>query len=228
MPYKPSPPPLIQGAGAIHYDRELRALSQSLDEVEGQITSALALLLPRGIITMWSGAINAIPDGWLLCDGTNGTPDLRNRFVIGAGGAFAVAATGGANSVTLAEANLPAHSHGVGSLAIASGGGHSHTFSGTTSTNGDHTHNAGSRSSGTLSGGTDGTRFSRGFQNQTTDADSAAFIRNSGSHNHTFSGTTSTDGAHSHTLSGSTGSIGSGTAFSILNPYFALAYIMKA
>lgn len=37
-----------------------------------------------GIICMWSGAIVDIPDGWVLCDGNNGTPDLRNRFVLGA------------------------------------------------------------------------------------------------------------------------------------------------
>lgn len=45
---------------------------------------------------MWSGAIVDIPDGWLLCDGNNGTPDLRNRFLIGAGDIYAPDATGGA------------------------------------------------------------------------------------------------------------------------------------
>jgi len=40
--------------------------------------------LPRGIIAMWSGTISTIPTGWALCDGTNGTPDLRDRFIVGA------------------------------------------------------------------------------------------------------------------------------------------------
>lgn len=52
--------------------------------------------LPRGTILLWSGSIVSIPGGFALCDGTLGTPDLRNRFVVGAGGAYAVGANGGA------------------------------------------------------------------------------------------------------------------------------------
>ena len=60
---------------------------------------------------MWSGAANAIPTGYVLCDGGNGTPDLRDRFVVGAGNSYAVNATGGAASVTLTIAEMPAHTH---------------------------------------------------------------------------------------------------------------------
>lgn len=77
-----------------------------------------------GIVVMWSGAVASIPTGWSLCDGTNGTPDLRGRFIVGAGDAYAVNATGGAASVTLTGAQLPAHTH-----------------SGSTSASGDHAHN---------------------------------------------------------------------------------------
>ena len=56
--------------------------------------------IPSGGIIMWSGAIANIPEGWALCDGQNSTPDLRDRFIIGAGDAYAVGATGGAASVT--------------------------------------------------------------------------------------------------------------------------------
>ena len=68
-----------------------------------------------GMIMLWSGAIVNIPAGWLLCDGTSGTPNLRDRFVVGAGSTYAVAVTGGAATVTLtaAQSGLPAHSHGV-------------------------------------------------------------------------------------------------------------------
>ena len=45
---------------------------------------------------MWSGALDSIPDGWALCDGSNGTPDLRNRFVLGVGAAEYLGKTGGA------------------------------------------------------------------------------------------------------------------------------------
>lgn len=44
--------------------------------------------IKRGVITIWSGAIADIPNGWALCDGNNGTPDLRDEFVFGAGGAL--------------------------------------------------------------------------------------------------------------------------------------------
>lgn len=50
---------------------------------------------PVGTIMPWSGAIVDIPSGWFLCDGNNGTPDLRNRFLVGAGGTYAPGATGG-------------------------------------------------------------------------------------------------------------------------------------
>ena len=57
--------------------------------------------MDRGMILLWSGSIVTIPAGWILCDGNNGTPDLTNQFVVGAGGVYAVGATGGA----------PSHSH---------------------------------------------------------------------------------------------------------------------
>jgi hypothetical protein len=41
--------------------------------------------VPKGVIVMWSGEVDQIPDGWTLCDGSHGTPDLRSRFIVGAG-----------------------------------------------------------------------------------------------------------------------------------------------
>lgn len=66
-----------------------------------KLDAALAAIVPQGAILLWSGAANAIPSGWALCDGTNGTPDLRGRFLVGAGGSYAVGATGGAASEAL-------------------------------------------------------------------------------------------------------------------------------
>jgi len=51
---------------------------------------------PTGMILMWAGAIMDIPAGYVLCDGANGTPDLRDRFVVGAGSTYAVGDSGGA------------------------------------------------------------------------------------------------------------------------------------
>ena len=79
---------------------------------------ALANGMPSGGIIIWSGALVSIPAGWVLCNGSNGTPDLRNRFVVGAGSTYAVGATGGS-----ADATLVSHSHGV------SDPGHGHSIS---------------------------------------------------------------------------------------------------
>ena len=52
------------------------------------------------MVILWSGATNNLPSGWVLCDGTNSTPDLRNRFVVGAGDSYSVGATGGSVTAT--------------------------------------------------------------------------------------------------------------------------------
>ena len=67
---------------------------------------------PRGGIIMWSGAVNDIPDGWALCDGTNNTPDLRNRFVIGAGNSYDVGTSGGSITKNFSHTHKgPSHTH---------------------------------------------------------------------------------------------------------------------
>lgn len=70
--------------------------------------------LPAGSIIPWYGQISNIPDGFALCNGSNGTPDLRNKFLVGAGSTYALGATGGADTVKLTAANTPAHIHGIG------------------------------------------------------------------------------------------------------------------
>jgi len=72
-------------------------------------TSASTNPIPSGSIIMWSGSIGSIPVGYYLCNGSNGTPDLRDRFVIGAGNSYAVGNTGGFTSavVTSGGATLP-------------------------------------------------------------------------------------------------------------------------
>ena len=69
--------------------------------------------IPRGGIIIWSGASTAVPTGWALCDGNNGTPNLQDKFIVGAGNTYSVADTGGAATVTLTTANIPAHTHNV-------------------------------------------------------------------------------------------------------------------
>lgn len=52
--------------------------------------------LDTGVIVLWYGSIANIPSGFVICDGNNGTPDLRDKFLVGAGSTYAVDATGGA------------------------------------------------------------------------------------------------------------------------------------
>lgn len=253
----------------------------------GDITYAY---VPRGLISMWSGSIAAIPLGWAICNGLNGTPDLRDRFVIGAGSIYAVGATGGATSVTLAIANLPAHSHtgttvaggdhNHGGATGAEGdhshggltgnvGNHTHTVSGTTGAGGDHNHTAntggggshdhtvyiavdvygsGDRITGDNTSGTDEgvyTAKEAGITSVEPNHTHTVSVGNSGNHTHSFSATSSAGGSHNHSISASgththsisssgnhthtftTDTTGSGTAFSTMPPYLALAYIMK-
>ena len=93
---------------------------------------------PLGGIIMWSGAISAIPTGWSLCDGNNGTPDLRNRFVLGATNdgsdstypGISVDETGGT-----ADAVVVSHTHGI--TEPNNGNGHKHSISFTNTDSGD-------------------------------------------------------------------------------------------
>jgi len=71
----------------------------------------LNVAAPSGLISLWSGAIVDIPDGWFLCNGANSTPDLRNKFVVGAGDTHAVDAVGGESTHVLSEAEIPVLSH---------------------------------------------------------------------------------------------------------------------
>ena len=74
------------------------------------ITSAqLPPSFVTGMILMFTGS--TAPSGWALCDGQNGTPDLRDRFIVGTGSTYSSGNTGGANSVTLTESQLPSHNH---------------------------------------------------------------------------------------------------------------------
>jgi microcystin-dependent protein len=67
--------------------------------------------IPVGGIILWSGAVVNIPTGWALCNGANGTPNLMDKFVIGAGSTYSVASTGGSTTQTLTINNLPPHRH---------------------------------------------------------------------------------------------------------------------
>lgn len=67
--------------------------------------------LPKGAVIMWHGSADEIPDGWAICNGENDTPDLRSRFVVGAGEKYSLDETGGQDTVTLSKHEMPLHTH---------------------------------------------------------------------------------------------------------------------
>lgn len=71
--------------------------------------------VPQGSIIPWYGSPGNIPNGFALCDGKNGTPDLRDRFLVGAGNAYKLGDIGGENSVKLAATQIGNHYHAFGS-----------------------------------------------------------------------------------------------------------------
>jgi microcystin-dependent protein len=156
----------------------------------GVANTSTGTTIPTGMISLWYGSIGSVPVGWYLCDGTNGTPDLRDRFVVGAGSTYSVAATGGSANHTITTAEMPSHSH-TATVTV---------------TDPSHTHMIRTDASGT--GGGSG-RFVNGNSGGTTvDPTNSAVT--------------------GITVAVTNATTGSGTSFSILNPYYALAYVMKS
>jgi len=105
--------------------------------------------IPSGIIVIWWGSIGSIPEGWALCDGTNGTPDLRDRFIVGAGSSYNVGDTGGEAFHTLTINEMPSHTHtttwyehgGPPGIQVPIGAQHTDPFTSTSNpTGGDQPH----------------------------------------------------------------------------------------
>jgi microcystin-dependent protein len=86
--------------------------------ISGKLTvqNSTSQVIPSGVIVMWSGYKPNIPDGWAECNGQNSTPDLRSRFIVGAGAGSGLSnydrgSTGGAETHTLKADEMPSHTH---------------------------------------------------------------------------------------------------------------------
>ena len=165
------------------------------------VTTALAARIPSGVILLWSGSVVSIPTGWLLCNGTSGTPDLRDKFVVGAGSTYAVAATGGS-----ANATLVSHSHTI----TVTDPGHTHTAN---VTDPGHTHNL---PGATSSGGTIQTQL--GVNSTASNGTTAS----------STTGVTVANVANTTGITASSNTQGSSATNANLPPYYALCYIMKS
>jgi hypothetical protein len=94
------------------------------------VATAVAAAFPSGGIIIWSGSSASIPSGWVLCNGSNSTPDLRDKFVVGAGSTYAVGDTGGsANAIVVSHTHTatsvvtdPGHTHSTNETIVASTG----------------------------------------------------------------------------------------------------------
>jgi microcystin-dependent protein len=187
-------------------------------------------IIPKGVIVAWNG--KDTPTGWALCNGENGTPDLRGRFIRmwnDVGFKQDHGWHGGAtNSTVRIQGVQPQDSLRSGSRGLNHGyimkhhfndmGGtdvynlqvvempaHNHTGNGTTSTNGEHTHTFNARIRGNENG-----------PNRWTLA-----------HDNNHRWTTNPSGAHNHTFSFTTSNTGNGWGHGVSNPYYVLTYIMK-
>jgi hypothetical protein len=120
----------------------------SLDNLYGILQTAPAVTntVPSGLIAIWSGSTGSIPSGWLLCNGSNGTPDLRNSFILGAGNTYAVGATGGST-----DAIVVSHTHAA--TSVVTDPGHVHNYH-------DWQYVGGAAGGGNVTGGATGTTAS--------------------------------------------------------------------
>ena len=158
-----------------------------------------------GMIILWSGASNNIPSGFVLCDGSNNTPDLRGRFVVGFSNTdsdYDVDDTGGNKNTTLSTSQLPSHTH------TFTTGDPSISLTGSVNVISESFAGFGGSASGVFTkvGG-----FTRGGTPGSPDSNACGAFN--------FQGT--------HTHSGTTNTTGSGNAIENRPPYYALCYIMK-
>ena len=213
---------LIQAAGgvginsapasgaALTVSGRLKASSAEFDSMNVATLSATAVsgfgTVPLGGIIIWSGAENAVPAGWALCNGqaSNGrtTPDLRGRMVVGPSSGRGVGATGGSETVTLSVGQLPSHNHRV---------------VGSTSANGNHTHEYDDVYYSECCGpwGNQGWLGSG-----RTDTDNGPHVTRRSTYG-------ASNGEHSHWFDNMSWSTGNGEAINNMPPFYALAYIMR-
>lgn len=240
-----TPITLTNSSGTLKVSGAVSAPSLTVDQsitIGGK--DVAASMVPSGSILIWSGAATNIPSQWVLCDGTKGTPDLRDRFIVGATLSYSVGNTGG--GTTGRTDTQGAHTHGG-----ATGAGGAFTASAQTDSQGSHSHGGNTQATALtldqLPSHVHSAPRSATASVQTGSGTSVTLVEINGvsatngpntsstgsgnSHSHPIG----SDGQHSHGVSISAGnhahSISSDGAHahsvSTVPPYYALCYIMK-
>lgn len=194
-----------------------------------------------GDIRMWWGTASqaavaaAWGPGWHLCDGSAGTPDLRDRFMIAAGLSYGIGAAGGAAAVALGTAQLPIHNHVInigdpGHAHSVSDGGHGHGVNdpghahGVSDPGHNHSFNGGAVA---IAGSSGGFFLTAGGSTGTSVSGTGIGIYGNGT-GITIAGSGSNIGIYAAAtgIYANSNNAGSGAAFSILPPYVAVTFIM--
>ena len=171
--------------------------------------------IPIGGVILWNDLIANIPTGWQLCDGTNGTPDLRDKFVVGAGSSYSVGDTGGSNQITLTSPELPSHTHPAPASVDAA---NDHVHSRSTGSTPSHSHPANG-------GWTGGGPVAVGGPGAGRIGNNVPSTSPAGSHGHNFS--MGSAGDHTHPVSVEVNPAGAGDAHENRPPFYAIAFIIR-
>tara|TARA_B110001452_G_scaffold105824_1_gene87683 strand:- start:54 stop:782 length:729 start_codon:yes stop_codon:yes gene_type:complete len=222
------------GSYKLRVDGSVRATSLEV----GGVTNAH---IPSGAIGIWHGDSTDIPAGWVICDGTNDTPDLRNKFIRCANGESNVDQTGGSDNTTLSESMLAPHSHAI--TVQAADAPHKHNVAnqqanhthGTSNQTDSHNHttqrinwrqNNGYINSNVGGSGNQLAIHATQGQNDNTNPDNGAHSHVTQYWNIPHShGGGSNRSVHDHQASSA--DTGTGDPVPVTNPYYALYYIMK-
>lgn len=194
-------------------DLSLGGYALTNGDLDASVNIPNTSVFPVGMITLWSGSVGTIPTGWHLCDGTNGTPNLMDRFVLGAGNTYAPGATGGAATDAITTSADGTHFHGGAtdphSLTVAELPSHTHPLYVQASGGAGDTESFANAAA--IAGNIDGTK---GYLSKNSGGAGTDLMQGAGSgvgHAHTIG----LDGGHTHTATVDT-----------VPPYYALAYIM--
>lgn len=214
-------------------------------KVNGKAVASLS----RGLIVMWSETMGPIPPGWVECDGTNGTPDLRDKFIVGAGSDYHIDTSGGQATVKLKVSHLPSHYHSIDSDVVYTGE-HIHEVTGYSNSGGVHNHET--------VDGNDRYSYEQASADDYTHSDSDRRERlicvtngdnknmqtlagtywdeyifhqlhtdDHGGHTHYVDFNSQPNGSHGHEIKTDTKPTGEGGSHENIPPYYALFYIMK-